>query len=464
MLEKSKPTRYAALAAAAAAALAAYWATAPHAPREAAFMAAIFVLAALLWVTEALPLFATALLVIGLEIVLLANPGGWTGLGFASAPSPDFRDILAAAADPVLVLFFGGLLMAQAAVKEGVDRSMSALLLKPFGESPAAALAGVMTVSALFSMFMSNTATASMMLALVAPMLARMPKEEPFRVALLLGVAFAANVGGMGTPIGSPPNAVAVGHLRAAGLQPGFLEWMLVGVPLAAACLALAWGALWTFHRPRDAALRVRVEAAAVGARGWFVVSVFTVTVLLWLSDRWHGLPASVVALLPAVAFTATRTLTAEDLNRIDWSVLILIAGGIALGAGMTLTGLDRLVVQALPLGAGGLGWLAALLVAAALVLSTFMSNTAASNLLLPIGISAAAALDGAGATRQVAVSIALAAALAMALPVSTPPNALAYSRGALAVRAMALPGMLIGVAGAALVALAAGPLIRFWQ
>jgi len=102
-------------------------------------MAAIFVLAALLWVTEALPLFATALAVIGLEIVLLANPGGWAGLGFSSAPSPDFREILAAAADPVLVLFFGGLLMAQAAVKEGVDRSMSALLLRPFGESPAAA-------------------------------------------------------------------------------------------------------------------------------------------------------------------------------------------------------------------------------------------------------------------------------------------------------------------------------------
>ena len=128
--------RYAALAGATAAALLTYWVLGSQVPREAALMAAIFVLAALLWVTEALPLFATALLVIGLEIVLLANPGDWAGLGFASAPSPDFRDILAAAADPVLVLFFGGLLMAQAAVKEGVDRSMSALLLRPFGERP----------------------------------------------------------------------------------------------------------------------------------------------------------------------------------------------------------------------------------------------------------------------------------------------------------------------------------------
>ncbi|MGD9951875.1 MAG: DASS family sodium-coupled anion symporter [Burkholderiales bacterium] len=445
------------------AALAAAWAaSAAGLPREAAFMAGLFVLAALLWSTEALPLFATSLLVIGLQIVLLANPGGWSGLGFERGPSPGFRELLHAAADPVLVLFFGGLLMAQAAVKEGVDRSMSALLLKPFGTRPAAVLAGVMAVTACFSMFMSNTATASMMLAIVAPMLAALPREEPFRRALVLGVAFAANAGGMGTPIGSPPNAVALGYLRAAGEAPAFLEWMLIAVPLAAACLAIAWGLLWWRHRPRDASLRLRAEGAPVGARGWFVVAVFAVTVLLWLTDRWHGLPPSVVALAPAVALTATRTLTAEDLNRIDWSVLLLIAGGISLGAGLTRSGLDHVVAGWLPTGGVGLGGLVALMVLAALALSTFMSNTAAANLLLPIGISAATAM-GAGA-RDVAIGIALAASLAMALPVSTPPNALAYSRGGLSVRDMALPGLLVGLAGAALVALLAGPLARFWS
>ena len=112
-------------------------------PREAAFMAGIFVLAALLWLTEALPLFATALLVVGLQLVLLANPGGWPGLGFESGASPGYREIVAAAADPVLLLFFGGFLLAQAAVKEGVDRSLSALLLRPFGDRPVAAFAGV---------------------------------------------------------------------------------------------------------------------------------------------------------------------------------------------------------------------------------------------------------------------------------------------------------------------------------
>lgn len=456
--------RYAAIAGALGAALLlAYWCLSIKGlPREAAFMAAIFALAALLWITEALPLFATALLVVGLQILLLANPGGWAGLGFEGAPGPGYREILESAADPVLMLFLGGFLMAQAAVKEGVDRSMSALLLKPFGEAPAGALAGVMAVTALFSMFMSNTATAAMMMALVAPMLAQMPREEPFRRALVLGVAFSASIGGMGTPIGSPPNAVALGHLHGAGVPIGFLGWMQVAVPIAAACLALAWGVLWWLYRPRSPDLRVRWTSAPVGARGWFVVAVFTITVLLWLAERWHGLPSAVVALLSAVALTVTRTLTAQDLNRIDWSVLILIAGGISLGAGMTASGLDDIVVEALPLGPhAGFGWLIAGLAGATLLLSTFMSNTAASNLLLPVGISAAAMLDG--SAREVAVCIALAAALAMSLPISTPPNAIAYSRGGLAVRDMALPGILIGIAGTSLVALAAGPLIRFW-
>ncbi|MCU0976112.1 MAG: DASS family sodium-coupled anion symporter [Steroidobacteraceae bacterium] len=431
-------------------------------PREAAFMAGIFVLAALLWMTEALPLFATALLVVGLQLVLLANPGGWHWLGFESGPSPDYADIVSAAADPVLLLFFGGFLLAQAAVKEGVDRSMSALLLRPFGDRPLAALAGVMTVTALFSMFMSNTATTAMMLALVAPMLVRMGPAEPFRRAIVLAVPFAANIGGMGTPIGSPPNAVAVGQLQQAGIALSFLDWMLVAVPLMVACLALAGWLLWRFHRPLDPTLRITITEGTIGARGWLVVVVFALTVLLWLTDSWHGLPAAVVALLPAVVLTATRTLTADDLQRIDWSVLILIAGGISLGAGMTMTGLDRIVVGWLPLGPGhAIAWLVAVLATAALLLSTFMSNTAAANLLLPIGLSATVALAGQGALPEVAMSIAFAASLAMSLPISTPPNAMAHSTRAFDTRDMARAGAIIGLTGTVIVVLGVPLLVR---
>lgn len=193
----------------------------PWIPREASLMAGIFVLAALLWVTEALPLFATSLLVIGLQALLLANPGGWRGLGFETGEGPTYSEIFATAADPVLVLFFGSFVLSAAAVKEGVDRAMSALLLRPFGTAPARVLLGLMSITLLFGMWMSNTATATMMLAVIAPILAGLPAGEPFRKALILGIPFAANIGGISTPVASPPNAVAMGFLRESGWSGG---------------------------------------------------------------------------------------------------------------------------------------------------------------------------------------------------------------------------------------------------
>jgi solute carrier family 13 (sodium-dependent dicarboxylate transporter), member 2/3/5 len=436
----------------------------PAWPREAAFMAGIFVLAALLWVTEALPLFATALLIIGLEIVLLGNPGGWPGLGFSSDDAPTYREILAMAADPVLLLFFGGFLLARAAVKEGVDHAMSALLLRPFGGGPLLTMLGVMLVTALFSMWMSNTATTVMMIALVTPMLAQVPRGDAYRKGLVLAVPVAANIGGIGTPIGSPPNAVAIGFLQKAGLPVAFLDWMLVAVPLMLGLIAFAWLLLARLFPPTAAGLRIQTRGERLTPRAWFVVATFTLTVALWLTDHWHGLPAAVVALVPAVAFTATGVLDRTDVNGIQWNILILIAGGIALGGGMQMTGLDTMVAAWLPVsGEGGQLGLLATLVVATIVVGTFMSNTAAANLLLPIGLTAAATLGGGSFAVQVAMSIALAASMTMALPVSTPPNAIGYATGEFAPRDLALVGIIVGVIAALLIVFLGGPALRFW-
>lgn len=137
-------------------------------PQEAAYMAGIFVAAALLRVTEALPLFATALLVVGFEILLLANPGGWSGLSFAQSPTPDYRAFLAPAADPILALFLGGFLLARACVKEGVDRALAGLILRLFQGRPSLVMLGLMIVTALFSMWMSNIVATAMMITLPA--------------------------------------------------------------------------------------------------------------------------------------------------------------------------------------------------------------------------------------------------------------------------------------------------------
>lgn len=430
-------------------------------PREAAFMGGVFVLAAMLWVTGALPLFATSLLVIGLEALLLANPGGWRGLGFESGTSPSYRQIFNTAADPILVLFFGGFVLANSAVKAGVDRAMSALLLRPFGREPRWVLLGMMLVTLLFGMWMSNTATATMMLALTAPMLASLPRDEPFRKALVLSIPFTANIGGMSTPIASPPNAVAIGFLRDSGHTIGFLNWMLVAVPLALALTLLTWLVLWRFFPPRTPGLRLDRVGAKLTCRGWFVVGVFTTTVLLWMTEQWHGLPAAVVALLPAIALTATGIFTGDDLGHLQWRILILIAGGISLGTGMQLTGLDQILVQWLPVGIASPVLLASL-VLGTMVVGTFMSNTAAANLFLPVGLSAAAVV-GANPV-QAAMSIALAASLSMALPISTPPNALAYASGEFTSREMARVALVISALAALLIILGGGLVMRFWH
>jgi sodium-dependent dicarboxylate transporter 2/3/5 len=433
-------------------------------PQEAAYMAGIFVTAALLWVLEALPLFATALLVVGLEIVLLGNPGGWPGLGFEQAPTPPYQTFLAPAADPILVLFFGGFLLARACVKEGVDRSLAGLILRLFRGRPGRVMLGLMAVTALFSMWwMSNTAATAMMITLVTPMLRQIPAGDPLRKGLLLSIPFAANVGGMGTPIASPPNAVAVGFLSSAGYEVSFLQWMLIAIPLTVGMLGVAWGVLRWLYPPATSDLTLRAEGRALHGRGVFVVAVLLCTVGLWLTDRWHGLPTAVVALLPAIAFTATGILDQTDVDSLEWDILILIGGGIALGAGMQATGLDQILVRAVPLGGA---FVVVGLVGATVVTSTFMSNTAAANLLIPVGVSfAASALSGGGpGPIRVGVSIALAASLSMALPVSTPPNAIAYASGELASADFARAGVLIGGIAVVLILVFGGPVIAFWM
>jgi solute carrier family 13 (sodium-dependent dicarboxylate transporter), member 2/3/5 len=428
-------------------------------PREAAYMGGIFALAGLLWVTEALPLFATALLVIGLEVVLIANPGGWAGLGFEDGASPTYQTFLAPLSDPIIWLFLGGFLIASAAVKEGVDQVLAGIVLHPFRGSPRRVMLGLMLVTAAFSMFMSNTATTAMMMTLVGPVLVQIPRGDPSRRGLLLSIPFAANIGGMGTPIASPPNAVAVGFLQQAGVEVSFLGWMLVAVPLAAGLLMATWLLLSSQYRPEAQGVQLEAGGGHLDVRGIYVLAVIGITILLWLTDVLHGLPAAVVALLPVIAFTAPGILGRQDFNTLEWHILILIAGGIALGVGMQVTGLDRAVVAAVPTATL---FVLAPLVVATVLLSTFMSNTAAANLLLPVGIALAASGEGPGVL-EAGVAIALAASVAMALPVSTPPNAIAFAHGELEARDLAISGGMVGALAVVLIVLFGGPIIRFW-
>ncbi len=417
-------------------------------PREQASMAAIVVLAAVLWVTEALPIFATALLVIAAEVFLLTNPLESPAWNFSTGATPSLRTVLGAIADPVLVLFFSGFVLARAAVKERVDVLFGGWLLHPFSSGPVRMLFGIIGVAALFSMWMSNTATAAFMLTLVAPLIAQLPAEATFRKALLLAVPFACNIGGMGTPIASPPNAIALGYLNRAGHHVSFGEWMLFAVPLVLVLLTVLGLVLLKAFPPGETRGFAMRKVERLSARGIITVVVFVVTVLLWITEAFHGVSSSVVALVPLTVLLVAGVIGRLDINELDWDVLLLIAGGFALGWGMSVTQLDQRIVAWLPGGESGSGLLVTALVVATLTLGTFLSNTAVANLLLPIGIAAAVAT----AQQAVGMAIALTASLTMALPISTPPNAMAFARGDLAVADMVRVGALVGVIGGALV------------
>lgn len=416
---------------------------------EQALMAGILIMAAVLWVTEAVPLFVTSVLLIGAEVILLTNPGRWPFFGYATGDGPSFTSILNAAVSPTLVLFFAGLVMARAAVKEGVDQAMGGWLLRPFVHSRRLLLFGVMGVTALFSMWMSNTATTAFMLTLTMPLLAQVAPADPYRRALLLAVPFAANIGGLGTPIASPPNAIALGYLRSVNEQLGFLEWMMAAVPLMIVLLAfLGWLLLKLFPSSSGQSVSLSLPTASLTRRSRWVVGIFSVTVILWMTEGLHGLPASVVALLPVLALLFGGFINRDDINRLEWDVLMLIGGGMALGYGVGETGLDHRIVDLLP-SAGGTTGLIAVLVLATYVLSTLLSNSAVANLLLPIGLAAVA---GSGQVIPALVAIALVSSLAMALPVSTPPNAMAYARGELHSTDMAKTGIPVGLIGLGLI------------
>lgn len=446
-----------------AVAIAAYWYTRNTVPELAARTLSIFIIAAVFWAAEVLPLFATAFVVLGLNIVFLASDGGladqltrfliWLGLSVRQSPEvlPAPASVYLPLAKDIILLFMGGFLLSAALTKHGIDQVIASTVLRPFTHSPLRLLYGVLGISAFFSMWMSNTATAAMMIAIITPMLHRLSPDERFRSALVLAVPFGANIGGIGTPIGTPPNAIAYGALHAAGYHITFLKWVLVATPLAVLLLAGVGLLLYACFRSSPGLRFGAVEpAGALSTRGKMTLMILGATVLLWLTSGQHGLSAGATALLAAGALTALRVLDRRDVDSIDWDVIILMWGGLSLGIAMQQSGLIGYVGQVdlttLPGGTWGVALVIALL---GVSVSTFMSNTATAALLVPMAL--ALSIPG---KEQFAMLAALACSFAMAMPVSTPPNAMAYATGEIGVREMIRTGGLISIAAVVLMLL----------
>ncbi len=410
-------------------------------------MLAIFLLAVVLWITEAIPLHATAAVII-LSSILLVSDHAMLPLpeDFKAPPYSRFFDTLA---NPVLMLFLGGFFLADGAARFRLDRNLARVLLKPFGEKPAFIILGLMVITACFSMFMSNTATAATMMAVVLPVVARLAADDKSRIALVLCIPIAANIGGMGTPVGTPPNAIALGALQKAGLSISFIHWMAMVVPFMLLTLLFAWQLLVRLYPSREAALRIDIGGDFDRSpRAILFYVIAGATILLWFTEPLHGIPSSIVGFLPVTVMLAARLVSEREFHSMQWSVLWLVAGGIALGAGVAATGLDGWMIGLVNWQHVPAAWLGGALALTALALSTIISNSATANLLIPIGITLAASPEIGISPVLSAVCIAIGASLAMALPISTPPNAIAYSTGAVPTKAMALAGAGIGVFG----------------
>lgn len=455
-----------------------WWIPLPGLTEPARHLFAIVGMALTLWMTEAIPLAATALLAPSLCVV--------AGLGSA-------RDVFKPFADPVIFLFMGSFMMGEAMLKHGLNRRFAfTLLAMPWvGSSPARLYAAFAGITALISMWVSNAATTAMMLPIGLSILAELGARQgvanyratPFAAGLMLITAFAASVGGLATPIGTPPNLIGIGAIeRLLGYKVTFFQWMRLGLPVA---ILLAGFLVWRFsrHCPVPAVSLatnrhwLETERASLGrwTRGQLnVVGVFLGAVALWilpgliaaLDDQGSASPAyvwisahapeSIIGLLAASAlfFLPTNaqgqsfTLEWRDAAAIDWGTILLFAGGMSLGELMFSTGLAHWIGAGLAtlFHSHSVVGLTVLFTGVGILVSETTTNTASATMVVPIAIavSQAAGVD----PLKPALATCLGCSMGFLLPVSTGPNAMAYGTGCIPLKTMMRHGLWLDAVG----------------
>ena len=415
---------------------------------------ALFIFAACMWISEAIPIWTTSVLVLVLMLLTTSD----SMFNFMRVDDPTFgtpignKALMASFADPTIMLFMGGFVLAITATKYKLDAALAKVMLAPFGTRSEFVLLGFLLVTGVFSMFMSNTATAAMMLAILTPVLSSLPANGKGKIALALAIPVAANIGGIGTPIGTPPNAIAKGNLEnLLGINIGFGDWAMIMIPLALVILLIMWFVLIKLFPFSQKNIKIEIEGEfEKSPKAYIVYITFALTILLWVTDKLTGVNSNVVALIPFAVFSVCGIFTKEDLRLIDWDVLWLVAGGFALGIGLDKTGLAQHLVNAIPFNT----WSPMVVILGSgllcIVMSTFMSNSATAALLIPILAAVGSGMQQEllpyGGVKTLIIGLALSASFAMALPISTPPNALAYAKGFIQQKDMATIGVIVGV------------------
>lgn len=403
-------------------------------------------LAISLWVTEAIPPFSVSILIVGFLVLVMGK-----------SEAHDAIQYLQTWSDSVIWLFLGGFFLAEAMKKTKLDLMLLKAVLPKFGNNPIHVLWGLMLVTALMSMLMSNTATTAMMIATISPLFTRLNKESNLAKALLLGIPAAASVGGIGTIIGSAPNAIAVGALEKLGYPISFLEWMIAGTPLALVLLLIFWYVLVKkYHIKQEDNLNFDFLAQAPSTHTnrveslhkAIVLIILAITLFCWLTSKWIGIPVAAASGIPIVGLTMLGVLDAKDIRQLPWDTLMLVAGGLALGLAIEEQQIATHFVE--KISHIQLTFMCLLFVFAfiTVILSNFMSNTAATTILIPMGVSLLTMVGGDVNPMVLPLVIGLSASCALFLPVSTPPNAIAFSTGLIQQSEFRLGGIVIGLLG----------------
>lgn len=420
---------------------------------------ALFLFAALMWLTESMPSWVTSMIVVTVMLLTVSTSAFNFLRPENNAGLVPFKSIMACFANPTIMLFIGGFVLAIGLTKVKLDVALARVLLKPFGTQSEIVLLGFILVTAIFSAFVSNTATAAMMLAFLTPVLRSLPADGKGRIALALAIPIGANLGGMMTPIGTPPNMIALDYLSSQNMGISFVDWTIKMTPFVLVLLFLSWLLLRFMFPFKQKEIKIEIEGNIHwDFKTWSVVAAFAVTIFMWMfgTDLW-GVDTNVVAMIPIAIFCATGILTRRDLEEINWSVLWMVAGGFALGVALNYSdansaSLSSLIVESVPFD--NFSPLVVMILAGLICFgfSNFISHSAATSLLVPVlGVIAGglgSALSEYGGAQAMLVGIAIASSVSMILPISTPPNAIAHSTGFIEQKDMMKVGIIVGIMG----------------
>nr|WP_246843695.1 DASS family sodium-coupled anion symporter [Leptospira biflexa] len=385
---------------------------------------AIALVVSYLWVTELIPLYVTGFLVLFLELIWLIP--GW-GPG-----APKTITFLSCYFSETILLFLGGFVISSAIRFYGLDVSIASFVIKNTKGSVFFLVLSLGFATASLSCFMNNTATAAMMLGLVSSMMKSLEESSPLRKSILFMVPFSANLGGIGTPVGTLPNVIGIAYLQEKGFQIGFLDWMAFAFPVFILSVLLLAGILYIVYLKKETGIqsiqRIQVQEPNSNhsrKKRYLSIFVILITIIGWITSDWHGISNGTVALFPVIVFFGFSLLDLNEFRNLSWDVLILMGGGIALGKAFEETGLAKHFVSLFMLGDSSQLGLFLFFSLLSLLLSCFLSNTSVANLILPITMGLPTDL-----ILPAAIGATIGASLAMPLPVSTPPNALAFSYG----------------------------------